>query len=462
MMYSKPTNIPKDPIGFSQQALKIRQILQEGNNDSLLISHHDADGISALAVMSDYLDSINQNYEYQIVKGLDSTVIEEINSLGHSLIIFLDLGNDPILTKLAHRTSRDVIIIDHHSPDPIISEKFLQINPHLFGFNGSYEASGATTTYFVTQYQPTKALVGCIGDLQYRRTGRLESLNREVLDNSSVIERKDLTFFGRNRPLFTAVAYSSDPYIPGLTGDIEACKLFLENLGLGPKNSEDKWITLEELGTEEKKRLVGGLAKHAMIQGVASFEFSRVIDWVYLSTDTIQFYGIRDLREIATALNACGRLQKYDVAFSFLRRTASSSNLMSILHDYRVRLAKSIKILSNLELEEIGEFYFIDARDQIDERIVGVVLGMGLGSRIIRADRPALILATSLNDTLKLSARTTQQLLNNKKFSLVKILRKITANLEAEAGGHDIAAGAHIPINELPIFLEKLRKTKLL
>ncbi len=125
MMYSKPTNMPKDPIGFSQQALKIRQILQEGNNDSLLISHHDADGISALAVMSDYLDSINQNYEYQIVKGLDSTVIEEINSLGHSLIIFLDLGNDPILTKLAHRTSRDVIIIDHHSPDPIISEKFL-------------------------------------------------------------------------------------------------------------------------------------------------------------------------------------------------------------------------------------------------------------------------------------------------------------------------------------------------
>ena len=116
MMYSKPTSIPKDPIGFTQRALKIRQILKEGNNNPLLISHHDADGISALAVMSDYLDSINQNYEYKIVKGLDSTIIEDINSLGHSLVIFLDLGNDPILTNLVHRTSRDVIIIDHHSP----------------------------------------------------------------------------------------------------------------------------------------------------------------------------------------------------------------------------------------------------------------------------------------------------------------------------------------------------------
>jgi len=450
----------EDYIGFSQQALKIRQTLKESDEDPLLISHHDADGLASLAVMSDYLDSIERNYDYQIVKGIDLSFIDTVNTFGNSLVIFLDLGNDPTLINLAHRSNRRVIIIDHHVPDPgIIETGFLQLNPHLFGFDGSYKASSATTTYFITKNTPTKALVGCIGDLQYRRTGRLESLNREVLDNSPVIESKDLSFFGRNRPLFASLAYSSDPYIPGLTGDLEASRNFLINLGLGPLSESDNWITLEEITTEEKKRLVGALAQHAMAQGVSSHEFSRLIGWVYLSSDPTLFYGLHDLREIATALNACGRLQKYDQAFSFLKQTASSSNILSILHNYRVNLAKSIKILADLEPEELGAFYFIDARDLIDERIVGVVLGMALGSRIIPTDRPALILATSTDGSLKLSARTIQHVLNREKIHLGLILRALTEDIESEAGGHDIAAGAHIASNDLPIFIERLRKT---
>jgi len=83
---------------------------------------------------------------------------------------------------------------------------------------------------------------------------------------------------------------------------------------------------------------------------------------------------------------------------------------------------------------------------------------MGLGSRIVPTDRPALILTSSTNGALKLSARTTQKLLIREKIHLARILRKITNDLEAEAGGHDIAAGAHIPANELSIFLERIRK----
>ncbi len=459
-MSFKGINSPKDPSGFTQRAMKIRQTIKERDDEPLLISHHDADGIATLAVMSDFLDSLDRDYEYFITKGIDSTVIDDITKRDHTLIIFLDLGNDPILVRLADRVSR-AIIIDHHIPDPMIVEtpKFLQLNPHLFGFDGSYEASSSTSAYYVTQNQPTKALVGCIGDLQYRRTSQLESLNREVLDNSPVIERKDVMLFGRNRPLFVSLAYSSDPYIPGLTGDPEACKSFLINLGLGPKHESTAWLTLDELSNDAKKRLVGKLAQHAMNKGVTSTEFSHLIGWVYLSSDTIQFYGLRDLREIATALNACGRLQRYELAFSFLKRTASSSKIVAILNSYRKRLAKSLKILADLEPEPLGAFYLIDARDLIDERIAGVVLGMGLGARIVPTDRPALILASSTEGALKLSARTTQKLLNHEKIHLARILRKITNDLEAEAGGHDIAAGAYIPAKELPVFLERIRKT---
>ncbi|MFQ6126679.1 MAG: DHHA1 domain-containing protein [Candidatus Heimdallarchaeota archaeon] len=450
----------KDPSGFVQQALKIRQVIKKSKDELLLISHHDSDGIAALAVMSDFLDRLDRDYEYRIIKGIDSVIIEDINECAHSLVIFLDLGNDPTLTRLAHWVSK-AIIIDHHIPDPMIVENpiFLQLNPHLFGFDGSYEASSSTTTYFVTQDQPIKALVGCIGDLQYRRTGRLESLNREVLDSSPVIERKDVMFFGRNRPLFVSLAYSSDPYIPGLTGDLEACKAFLINLDLGPKHESTTWVTLDELNNDEKKRLVGGLAQHAMMQGVTSIEFSRLIGWIYLSSDATQFYGLRDLREIATALNACGRLQRYELAFSFLKQTAKCGKVLSILNTYRARLAESLKILADLEPKPLGAFYLIDARDLIDERIAGVVLGMGLGSRIVPTDRPALILASSTEGALKLSARTTQKLINRNKIHLARILRKITKGLEAEAGGHDIAAGAHIPAKALPAFLERLGKT---
>ena len=135
------------------RAKEASDMLQEHiNNDDVirLISHNDADGISAAAVLANALKEEKIRYHTTIVPRLKDDVINSLRSDKSSLFIFTDMGSAYV--KELNTFKSDVIIADHHQVNDTESESNLvHVNPHLFGVDGSKELSGAGASYLVAR-----------------------------------------------------------------------------------------------------------------------------------------------------------------------------------------------------------------------------------------------------------------------------------------------------------------------
>jgi RecJ-like exonuclease len=61
-----------------------------------------------------------------------------------------------------------------------------------------------------------------------------------------------IIFYGREtRPVHKAIAYTTSPFIPGLSGEEDECLGFLVNLGIRLKEN-DRWRSISDLSAEEK------------------------------------------------------------------------------------------------------------------------------------------------------------------------------------------------------------------
>src|SRR6056297_3526238 len=110
----------------------------------LCVSHIDADGISAAAIICMALKRAGIEYEVRFIRQLDETICKEIGTQNHELVIFTDLGSGQI--EHIKNNHINAIIADHHRPQGDIP---YHINPHLFAINGAYEVSGSGMAYIL-------------------------------------------------------------------------------------------------------------------------------------------------------------------------------------------------------------------------------------------------------------------------------------------------------------------------
>ena len=149
------------------------------SKDIHIISHIDADGISAGTIAYQTLKRLGKNYSIEFVKQLDDKVLERLKNENHELVWFTDLGSS-ISTSYPEINK---VVTDHHFC-PENSNSPFHLNPHLFNLDGGLEISGAGTTYLVSKAIDKKnmdlsslALVGSCGDLQDRKNCKLIGLN---------------------------------------------------------------------------------------------------------------------------------------------------------------------------------------------------------------------------------------------------------------------------------------------
>ena len=72
----------------------------------------------------------------------------------------------------------------------------------------------------------------------------------------------DLMFLGREtRPLHEALAYTSFPYIEGLTWNTENCYTLIKNTGINMKEN-GRWRVPSEITQEEKSTILDAIAKY--------------------------------------------------------------------------------------------------------------------------------------------------------------------------------------------------------
>src|ERR687887_845230 len=252
---------------------KINSVIENGNQISI-ISHLDADGIASASIISTSLARLGANCSVRTVSDMTLNVIEQMRYENHDFYIITDLGAG-MANELLKALDKKWVIIDHHQiPKQEIAAEYTDqiLNAWKYDINGGNEICAGGMAYMVANALDRKnkdlssiAIVSAIGDRQDQGDKKsLIGLNLEIVKIAQSLGLisidLDLMLTGREtRPLHEALAYTSFPYIDGLTWNREACHALLKNAGLKLKDN-GRWRVLAEFSQEEKSSILDAIA----------------------------------------------------------------------------------------------------------------------------------------------------------------------------------------------------------
>ncbi len=434
-----------------------------------VVSHLDADGLAAAGIVGKALARRDAAFRIRIQKWLDEKVLDALLVDKPSLIIFTDFGSgdlEVLNSKLAHR---ELVILDHHQPVGEADPAFIQVNPHLFGIDGSRDLSGAGAAYFAAKALDKTnadlacvAVVGALGDLQdkyeHRKLGGPNAMIVEDAVNAGTLAvETDLMFFGREtRPIHEALARTTTPFISGISGEEDKSLALLTGLGITPKRG-DKWRALRDLSEDEKKKLFNALVDYLVSKGLPSDVALRIRGNVYTLTQEEPWTSLRDAREFSVVLNATGRMDRpsLGVAVCMGDRGSALEEANAVLDEYRRTLTKYLSWLmepSTGRIEELDSIYVVRGGGVIDDKVIGAVSSI-LSTNLAKPEKPIIAYSLVQGENLaKISARAIEPIVA-RGLDLGEILRVAAEKCSGKGGGHNIAAGAQVPIQQLDSFI---------
>ncbi len=435
------------------------------NDDIIhLYSHIDADGITSAGIMGNALLRAGGKFRLRLERWMDEKVAKRIGQETSSLIIFTDMGSGYLDLLENELLNKDVIILDHHQPIADLPSNFTQVNPHTYGIDGTRDISGSGVTYFVAKALDESnidlayiAIVGALGDLQDKNKERkLAGANRTIVQDAVqsgfLGVETDLLFFGREtRPIHEALARTTNPFIPEISSEEDKSLAFLINLGIKPKIDE-KWRALRDLSSEEKKRLLSAIADHLVSKGLPGDIAFDLIGEVYTLTKEEPWTPLRSGREFSVLLNATGRMDKagLGVAICMGDRKKCLEEAKSIIREYRRTITKYLKWLTEKpgRLEQLENIYVVRGNGFIDEKVLSPVCTI-LSTTLTGLGKPIIAYATiSGEEEVKVSSRGSESLIQ-KGLNLGEIMQISAEKFSGRGGGHDIAAGAQLPIKNI-------------
>jgi RecJ-like exonuclease len=339
-----------------------------------------------------------------------------------------------------------IFILDHHEINQEkLNDKIKIINPHLFA---EEEICGAGVCYLFSKAISEKnkdlsslAIIGMIGD---RHETKINKIYQQILNDAEGLEiKKSLLIFSATRPLRKSLEYSTGFYIPGVTGSSQGvAELLREN-----QISSEK--TLYELNEEEMSKLVTSI----LIRMASHGEKTEIIGNIYI----MKFFNRKeDVRELSVLVNACSRLGHPEIALSFcLQHEHAKDRAQEIYVQYKQELIDALKNAQKIEKIIGNGFTIMNARDSIKDTVIGTITSI-LSSSLDYKEGTVLIGMAYNQDKIKVSARVAGRKGKNLKEVLEKTI--LMNNIEAEVGGHHMAAGCLIKKEDETLFVEELRK----
>jgi len=430
-----------------------------------IISHRDADGITAGAILAKAIAREGGSFQLSIVKQVSEELIKELAEERREIYVFSDLGSGSIELIDKYLDFATVVVIDHHPPEKesFSVESHLLVNPVPFGANSVRDLSGSGAAYFVAKEMNRDnrelayiAIVGAVGDMQ-EIDGTFHGMNLDIIEDGKklgILEvRKELRLFGReSRPLRQMLAYATNPEIPEITGDERKAIEWLRSKGFDP--DKHYW----QLREEEKKKLHDALVLHMIKHGAPKEAIDRLIGDVVISPLYPEGDVRHEAREFATLLNATGRLNAGTLGVAIcLGDEEAYKKARKMLDDYKKEQIEARKfIIQNWSMvEEREHAYVFYAGKNIRDTLVGIAANIAINSGLADPEKPIVVIADSEEDEnlVKGSARTTEKALA-KGYHLGEALREVAEKLGGEGGGHAIAAGIRFPKERLKEFIE--------
>ncbi|TEU09529.1 DHH family phosphoesterase, partial [Candidatus Bathyarchaeota archaeon] len=256
-----------------------------------------------------------------------------------------------------------------------------------------------------------------------------------------------IIFYGyETRPIARACAYTTTPFIPGLSGREDRCLAFLKEAGIELKH-EERWRALRDLTEEEKRTLVSALSNHMVYEGCDAEAVHDLVGTIYTLKGEEAWTPVRDGREFASLLNACARMGRPSLGLSICMgdRDEAMKEAAETLDEYRRKIGKYLDwVREGDRIGELENIYTLVAHDDIDERIIGVVSSILLSTGILKSNKPIVASALADEGLIKISARATDAMAKGG-LDLGDIMMRAAEPFEGRGGGHDIAAGAFLP-----------------
>lgn len=432
----------------SSLELKISEIAsifleKTSNKEIQIISHFDTDGITSAAIIIQTLKNLDRRFNLKIIKNLDKEFIKNLQR--NKVILFLDLASGS-LDYIKETGLDEVFIIDHHEIIQKIPENVKIINPQL---HEKQKISSSGLAYlFSKEINPGDkkfaklAVIGMVGDRLEKEIEKFETLK----DDSEIKRKKGLLIYPSTRPLNRVLEFSSNPYIPGVTGDMVGAIELLREANLSP--IKGRYKSLLELNEKEMEKLTTAI----MLRSPKSKD-KKIIGEIFL----VKLYSqLEDSREISAKINACSRSGKSDVALQFCLEIPSAKKTAEKIYlKYKQELISGLNFIQKAEKIQGENFIIINAKNKIKDTMIGTIASIISNSLLYK--EKTTIVAMAFDETeekIKISARNVGEHGRNVR----EILQDIISFTGGEVGGHEFAAGGIISREKETEFLEYLKK----
>ncbi|HET6516787.1 MAG TPA: DHH family phosphoesterase [Nitrosopumilaceae archaeon] len=439
----------------------------KSNKSIFVLTHIDCDGLSSGSIITKALIRAGANCTVRTTKELNKSVISNLQKNSRDLHIITDLGGG-FAKDLDENLGDNWMVLDHHEISEDEHENERMVNAWKFGIDGGTEICAGGMAYLAANSLDSKnsdlspiAIVSALGDRQDQ--GEKKSFRGKNLEIAKTAKKEglleidlDLLLVGREtRPLPDALAFTSQPFIEGLTWNRDACLSLINSAGIKVKDGQ-RWRVPAELSEDEKRILIEGITKVTAGKDATDI-MEELIGYTYSFPREDRRSFLRDGRDFATMLNSCGRISKAGVGIAICMgdRNKLLQEGENILTEYRKMIRNYMNILANerWRISDNKNCVLVNGEGVIPETMSGTISSLIAGSP--KNSGKIIILRTNGDEgTIKFSSRKSFSCKSN--VNLSELMRHGAEKFDGVGGGHDAAAGARITKDKLDGFLDYL------
>lgn len=447
---------------------KVSDCIRADKNISV-ITHLDCDGITSGSIVTKSLIRSGAKCTIRTVNECSKNLIEKLKNDSRDLHIITDLGGG-FAKDLDATLDDNWIVVDHHQIPKEEFDNERVINAWKYNIDGGREVSAGGMCYLVSKALHKEntdlawiAVVSALGDRQDQ--GEKKSFTGVNLEIASTAKKSgqveidlDILLVGREtRSLPDALAFTSHPFIEGLTWNRDACLSLLNSSGIKLKDGS-RWRVPAELTEDEKRNLLEAISKFTSTKNATEI-MDELVGYTYTLSGEDKRSFLRDAREFSTMLNSCGRIRKAGVGVAICMgdRTRMLEEGESILLEYRTLLRTYMNTLASERWRVVdnGQYVMVNGEGLVPENMTGAVSSLLGGSQ--KNNGKIIILRTSGDEgTIKFSSRKSTGCKSEVNLGL--LMRSCAAKVSGVGGGHDAAAGARITKDKLDEFLDCLEE----
>ncbi len=430
-------------------------------------THIDCDGLTSGSIITKALIREGAKCTLRTSKEFSQNVIDSLKQDSRDFHIVTDLGGG-FANNLDQALGEEWIVLDHHQISETEHENPRVINAWKYGIDGGTEICAGGMAYLAAKSLDEKnsdlsavAVVAALGDRQDQGerksfTGKNFEIANTAKELGLLDIDLDLLLVGREtRPLPDALAFTSQPFIEGLTWNRDTCLSLLNSSGIQLKDG-GRWRVPAELNEDEKRKVIEEITKFTSGKNATDI-MSELIGYTYTFPREDRRSFLRDGREFSTMLNSCGRISKSGVGIAICMgdRNKILREGETILSEYRKLIREYMNVLTNerWRISESETCVMVNGEGIVPETMTGTISSLIAGSPH-NSGKIIILRTKGEENTIKFSSRKSFGC--KSPINLSELMKTGAEKFNGIGGGHDGAAGAKITKDKLNDFLDYL------